>query len=99
MNEANNQPTWWDLHLRKARGESLSATEQSRYDSELARQDAEALPLHADLQSLKAMRDQVTALSETNAAMRDRIAHLTRQIRDTELALNEQTRMALGVGT
>lgn len=99
MSEANNQQTWWDLHLRQARGESLSEAEQARYKSEMARQDAEALPLRADLKSLKAMREQVASLSENNVEMRARIAHLTRQIRQTEQALNEQTRLALGVGT
>ena len=98
MNEANNQPTWSILHLRKARGESLSEVEQARYDSEMTRQDAEALPLRTDLPALKAMRMQVAALSESNAAMRDRITDLARQIRDAEQALSEQTRMALGVG-
>ncbi len=98
MNEANNQPTWSELHLRRARGESLSEAERARYDSEMASQDAEALPLRSDLQTLKAMRVQVAALSESNAEMRNRIADLTRQIRETEQALNEQTRLALGVG-
>ena len=98
MNEANNQPTWVELHLRKARGEPLSEAERARYEFEMACQDAETLPLRSDLQALKAMRVQVAALSDSNAAMRDRIANLARQIRDTEQALNEQTRMALGVG-
>lgn len=98
MSEASKQSPWWDLHLRKARGETLSAVEQACHDSEINRQDREALPLRTDLESLKAMRDQVTALSEANAELRDRIANLARQIRDTEQALDERTRTALGVG-
>jgi hypothetical protein len=37
-----DQAAWWQLHLRKARGEVLSPDEQQRYDAEMARHDQEA---------------------------------------------------------
>ena len=33
MNAQPGQPSWWDLHLRKARGEVLSESEQALYEA------------------------------------------------------------------
>ena len=43
MNHPVDPRIWWDWHLRKARGETLSEQEQQLYDAEVARQDREAL--------------------------------------------------------
>lgn len=62
MNEAT-QPTWWDLHLRNARGESLSDAERLRYDAELMRQDRND-PTRRGWQGMKDVRNQAIALGK-----------------------------------
>jgi hypothetical protein len=64
-------PWWWELHLRKARGEQLSEEEQSRYDAEMTRQD-QAAPLEVDLETTCQL------LQEENETLRRRIAELER---------------------
>ena len=44
-----NQQEWWELHLRKARGETLSDGEQRAYQDELARHEEQSPPLLIDL--------------------------------------------------
>ena len=56
MNQPIDQHSWWELHLRKARGETLTQREQQLYDAETARQDQEAQPLKSDLETLKSLR-------------------------------------------
>jgi hypothetical protein len=90
--------TWWNLHLRIARGEALSAEEQQLYDAEVARQDREVPPLKTDIESLKTMREQVLALGRENAKLRSRVEELEREIGRVEHSLNDETRQALGVG-
>ena len=89
---------WWELHLRKARGESLNEEEQLRYDAELARQEREATPLQTDLLSLKALRTEVFALQSTNEQLHSRLAELKKEIHSIEQSLSQQIRQALGVG-
>jgi hypothetical protein len=93
-----SQNAWWELHLRKARGEALSEQEQQLYDAELARQERDASPLHVDLASLRSLRDQVTSLARTNADLRGRVAELEQEIGHVEQSLSQKTREALGVG-
>jgi len=98
MSDAIESSGWWDLHLRKARGETLSETEQQLYDAELARQDREAPPLENDLEGLKQLRQQVLALGRDNADLRKRLSELDSEIHLIEQSLSEQTRQLLGVG-
>jgi hypothetical protein len=94
MTHEPESASWWELHLRKARGEALSKAEQQVYDAELARQD-QAAPL--PLASLKKLREQAGVLETENAALRQRLHELEREIRAVERALSRQTREALGV--
>jgi hypothetical protein len=87
---------WWELHLRQARGESLSEEEQRFYDAEIARQDREASPLKSDLGSLKKLRAQVCNLPRTNAQLRARLVELETQMQNVEQSLSQETREALG---
>jgi hypothetical protein len=96
MNPQPEPPTWWDLHLRKARGEALSESEQALYEAEIARQDQEA-PLRGNLEALKTLRARVTALAQENADLRERLTRLEAEVRVVEQALNQQTREFLGV--
>src|SRR6266540_710847 len=96
MNQEASQPTWWDLHLRKARGEALSENEQALYEAEIARHDQE-MPLRGGLEALKTLRATVVSLAQENAALRERVAQLEAEVRAVEQTLNAQTREFLGV--
>ncbi len=89
--------TWWQLHLRKAKGETLSSAEQHAYDAELCRQDCEASPLKIDLIRLKYLRTQASELAKTNADFRSRVTELELEIQLVERSLSRETREALGV--
>ena len=88
---------WWELHLRKARGEALSDSEQTLYESELARQDREASPLSCDMDTLKQLRVQAGKLERTNADLRSRLTMLEKEIEAVEKSLSDEARTALGV--
>src|SRR4051794_37282043 len=96
MEPQASQPTWWDLHLRKARGEVLSESEQALYDAEIARHDQE-MPLRGNLEALKALRDTVMTLAQENANLRKRLAQLETEREAVERGLNQPTREFLGV--
>ncbi len=94
--DASEYAAWWQLHLRLARGESLSAEEQNRYDTirdDLDRYDklqllADAKHAKTDLRQLEAERDE---LDRRRQQLDSRIAAL-------EGRLSGQTRQLLGVG-
>src|SRR5260370_41703420 len=98
MNQPPDQRLWWELHVRKAPGETLSETEQQLYDVEVARQDQEALPLKNDLEALRKMRGQVLALGRDNTELRSRLSELEKEIQRVEAALSPEARHVLGVG-
>jgi hypothetical protein len=64
---------WWELHLRKARGETLSEQEERLYAAEAARQDQDAPPLQGDLQGQ-------AALCQEKDALRARVSELEKEI-------------------
>jgi len=97
VNRDADQTEWWELHLRKARGEQLSAAEQERYNAEIARQDQEA-PAQNHIEALKEMRATAAALALENAQLRLRIERLEEDIRTVEQALSRETRELLGIG-
>ncbi|MBC7818426.1 MAG: hypothetical protein IAG10_16185 [Planctomycetaceae bacterium] len=94
--DASDYSSWWQLHLRFARGETLSAEEQSRYEAirdELDRDDelpllANAKHARTDLRQLEAERDE---LERQRQQLDSRIASL-------EDRLSGQARQLLGVG-
>jgi hypothetical protein len=97
MNDIQNPAGWWELHLRKARGEALSAEEMQIYQSELTYQDAYAPPLNGGLGALRKLRTELADLGTENAALRSRLSELDQEIRLVEKSLSEETREALGV--
>jgi hypothetical protein len=98
MSPSRESSDWWNLHLRKARGETLSDSEQHFYDAELARQDHDAPPLKSDLETLKKLRHQVLATGNVNSELRKRLSDLEEDIRHIEQSLSRETRQVLGVG-
>src|SRR5262249_4900648 len=60
MNETVS-PEWWNLHLRVARGEALTAAERAAYESGLSKlHQSETLP--GDLEALRTARAAVASL-------------------------------------
>ncbi len=98
MSDPIDLDVWWRLHLRKARGETLSDQEQQLYDEELARQESTAPPLQSDLEGLKQLRQRVLALASDNADLRSRLSELDKEIHRLEQSLSQATRQVLGVG-
>jgi len=97
MNNEAERLDWWELHLRHARGEPLSADEQQQYALALARHDREP-DLAGSLESLKKLRTELAAWTQENAQLRSRIESLEQEIHAAEQKLNPQTRELLGVG-
>jgi cell division protein FtsB len=97
MTNDTERPGWWELHLRHARGEPLSAAEQQQYAAELARHDREP-DLASNLATLKQLRAELATWTQENAQLRSRIASLEQEIHAAEQKLKPQTRKLLGVG-
>ncbi len=81
MNQPIDQRIWWELHLRKARGETLSEQEEQFYSAEATRQDQEASPAVRDLDDLKKLREQTLALAGANRELQGRVQELEAEIR------------------
>jgi hypothetical protein len=88
--------TWWDLHLKKARGEPLTETERQLYEAELARHD-EDTHVGGKLAILKKLRAEITALGCESDRLRARINQLETAIQTAEKNLSQETRKLLGV--
>lgn len=97
MSHTVDARVWWELHLRKARGEALTESEQCLYDAELARQDREAPSLRGDLNTLKELRSEAARLASANDKLRSRLAALEGEITAVENSLSKETREVLGV--
>jgi predicted nucleic acid-binding Zn-ribbon protein len=92
-----NQQTWWELHLRKARGETLPDEDERAYQAELARQEEQAPPLPIDLAALKQLHEEFLTLSRENHGLQSRLAELENEIRRVEQQLSRETRQAIGI--
>jgi len=81
MDQASYQQ-WWLLHLRAARGESLSAGEQAIYEVGLAELDAEEKLLWegADLDLLRRLKGEVERLEATHVQLQAASQRLDRRI-------------------
>ena len=96
MDETTFQ-TWWALHLRAVRGETLNAEERDAYEAGL-RQLHEEESIMGDIAALRESRAKVAALKTENAQLHARREELEAEIAALEAALSERTRQALGVG-
>lgn len=73
---------WWQLHIRAAKGESLSAGEQAVYEAGLAELDAEEQLLwqDANLDLLRRLKAEVERLEATHAQLQATSQRLDRRI-------------------
>lgn len=84
---------WWQLHLRVARGETLTPAEQIEYDTGLEALDKEEKEqLQPDsLNALRRLRTQVEQLQSTHAHLSAESARLDKRIAILEKAYQALT--------
>ncbi len=89
--------TWWKLHVRVARGETLNPQEQEAYEEGLKQLDAEENIDH-NIDALRKMRESLSELETERVQMQERHAELAAKIAVLEASLSERTRQLLGIG-
>ena len=68
--EANAYKTWWELHLRVARGDTLMAEEQATYDAGIQELDREE-KIEGNIVGLRQLRASLAQLEAENARLRE----------------------------
>jgi hypothetical protein len=88
---------WWQLHLRAARGESLSAGEQASYEAGLTELDTEEKQQweDANLALLRQLKAEVERLETAHAELQVRSQRLDRRIWTLEGAYMSLTGLEL----
>jgi hypothetical protein len=87
---------WWALHIRSARGESLTDDERALYHKglrELHGQEA----LFEDLDSMRKAREAVMALDSRCDQLHARRKQLKERIAHLEASLSPEVRRSLGI--
>ena len=95
MDQTTYQP-WWQLHLRVARGDSLSPDEQSSYHA--GRRELEREERLLETEQAKQAREHLAALEAEHADLERRRQQLDAEIGRLESQLEDHTRQYLGVG-
>jgi hypothetical protein len=91
---------WWQLHLRVARGETLSAQEQTTYEAGLDRFDREETSFEPEgLAELRILRAQIDQLIAAHAQLSGRSAQLDRHIATLEKVYQQLTGYELAMDT
>jgi hypothetical protein len=88
---------WWNLHIRVARGETLTQAEQQVYEAGVQSLDREER-ISGDLTRLKALRARVSELEAENGRLREQRRLLDEQIAAIESHLSAETQQELGIG-
>ena len=87
---------WWQLHLRVARGDSLSPDEQSSYYA--GHRELEREERLLETEQARQTREHLAALEAEHADLERRRQQLDAEIRRLESQLEDHTRQYLGVG-
>ena len=88
---------WWPLHLRAAKGETLSPEEQARYlEGKRILHEEEAL--EGSLIRLRQTREEIKALEAEREKLQERRRQLREKVAVLEAALSDKAKQALGVG-
>src|SRR5262245_52884193 len=95
--EANAYKKWSELHLRVARGETLTAEEQATYNAGIQELDHEE-KIEGDIVRLRQLRSSLAQLEVENAHLREERLQLDAQIAAIEARLSQETRQELGIG-
>lgn len=96
MDQATYQ-SWWQLHIRAARGESLSVGEQAVYEAGLTELDIEEKRQWEDagLELLRQLKGEVEGLVAAHAQLQARSQRLDRRIWTLEGAYMSLTGLEL----
>lgn len=92
---------WWPLHLRVAKGETLSADEQTAYEAglqQLDAEEAEAFRPDKEIVDLRELREQVFAADAEHQRLSKQYETMRSEMARLEALLDERTRQALGIG-
>ncbi|MDH3603508.1 MAG: hypothetical protein OEU26_28175 [Candidatus Tectomicrobia bacterium] len=91
---------WWQLHVRVARGETLSAQEQADYQTGLDRLDLQETQSEPEsLSALRAARAQIDQQTAVHAQMLAHSTQLERQIAALEKTYQQLTGRNLAMDT
>jgi SMC interacting uncharacterized protein involved in chromosome segregation len=90
---------WSVLHLRAARGETLSSEENAAYQAGLQRLHESESFSGEDLALMRQARAEIAALEAEQQELRAQHDALRAQIARLEAALDERARQALGLST
>jgi hypothetical protein len=88
---------WWNLHVRKACGETLSEQEQQDYEAGVQELDAEE-SIPSNIAELRRMKASILALEAENALLRERKRQLDAEISALESSLDPEVKELLQVG-
>ena len=87
---------WWALHVRSARGGTLTEAEQATYQQGLKQLHQDEV-LADDLPSIRQAREAVVALDSRCDELHARRQQLKQQIAQLEASLTPETRRNLGI--
>jgi hypothetical protein len=96
MDEATYK-VWWPLHIRAAKGESLTSDERAFYEMWLKRLHEEE-KLDTNLDEARAIRESIKALETERSQLEERRRKLQERAALLEAALSKQAKQTLGVG-
>lgn len=96
MDEATYK-VWWDLHIRNAKGETLSPEEEQVYQAGCREFDAEET-LDGGLTSLQQSRDRVQKLKDEYLRLQQQYELLEAERMEIEARLSEKDKRLLSVG-
>ena len=98
MDEQTHQ-TWWPLHYRVAKGETLKEDEQALYESGLqklyAEEEAQLAPIRVE--RMRKERERIEELEAERARLQTQYEILRAEIKALEARFSEPTRKLLGI--
>ena len=96
MDEATYK-IWWALHIRSAKGETLTPEDEQVYQAGCREFDADE-SLDGAIMSLQQSRDRVRKLKEEYVRLQQQYDLLEAEQLDLEARLSEKDKRRLGVG-
>src|SRR5262245_16045109 len=89
--------TWWQLHLRAAKGEVLTAEEKVAYETGRQQLYAEE-KLDSNIDELRQIRAEIQALETEREQLLIQRRQLQEKVARLEASLSDAAKLALGVG-
>jgi predicted nuclease with TOPRIM domain len=86
---------WWQIHVRVARGELLSPEEEILYEA--GRQELEKDEQQREMNSVRELREKLSAMEREHGQLDERRQQLHREIAALEQQLPQHTQLVLGI--